>query len=234
MLSPFGTSATVTPLRVPGLPVAASTPRSPSIGATTTNLTAPEDVADVSGQPSMKIHGFTDGIAMTTVERKTKYASLLDERDLKELQRYADRVVERMIAQSQGPLTTKQQRRMGHPYGRNERGHMRGKLGNIGHVKGRRGGAPNLTIVNRQSGKFARSWSALARLTPFGAAVDWKNSAEYARFLALGTRPMQAHGPWTDAPTATRSELNSAFQKMISQAIRRKSIEAMMARSLGM
>jgi hypothetical protein len=220
---------------VPGLPAVRSSPlaaRSPQVGATITNLDNPSPVARVQGRPSMKLERLPDGGLRLRIQSNVTRAALLDEADLASLRTIAQNMVSRARAQSQGPLSLKDLRRRGHPYGRNARGLMRGKLGRIGSVKGARGAVPNLSVVNRQTGVFAAAWVAEAGLNDRGPYIDLINESEIAAYLGMGTRRMQAHGPWTHVAINAVPAISSAIQKMVYEGNRRKLIEADLTSSL--
>lgn len=223
--------------RVPGLPAASGSPlaaRSPGIGSTTTDLAVPADITSVSNQPSMQMVRLEGGAMATLIRRRTRYMGILDERDLDGIKRLATQMIERMVAHSQGSLTLRELARRGHPYGRNAQGRMRGKLGRgLGSVKGARGSVPNLSIVNRQSGAYAQAWEADVALDPGGVTISLINTAPYSSFLSFGTVKMQAHSPATLVPVMMLSQLNSEWQKALSVAYRRKTIEAQMAQAVG-
>lgn len=219
-------------VRVPGLP-AVPGQRAPMSGSTTTNLSVPAEITSVANQPSMKLERLPDGGIATVIERKLRFPNLLDEKDLQGIRRWVERAVQQMVNQSQGPLSRRQLAKMGHPYGRNAKGLMRGRLGRIGRVAGVRGSVSNLSVVNRQSGALARSWGAETQLRPSGVRISLINAAAYAQYLGMGTVRMQAHGPFSSVPTSMMAQLNSEWQKAVRAAYRRKAIEAQAATMFG-
>lgn len=233
MLTPF---ANMTPLRAPGLPAVTGSPlarRSPRIGSTTTNLSVPDDVADVANQPSMKLFRLPDGGVETRMRRNTRLTGIIDERDLDGLRRIMARIEVQAERQSQGPLSLRQLAKMGHPYGRGSTGRMRGKLGRIGRVKGARGSVGNLAVINKQSGELARSWKGSVELDAGGVTLSLVNESPVASYLAFGTRRMAAHGPFTSLYVLMLSQINSEWQRTVRQAARRKAMEFQLAQSLG-
>lgn len=216
---------------VPGLP-AAPTAAKPNRAATTTNLFAPRDTETPSNQPSVKMTRMEGGGVAVEIRRETRFAALLDDADLVGLKSLAQRMKERAVAQSQGTLSLRDLRRRGHPYGRNASGLQRGKIGRQ-YARGVRGAVPSLSIVNRQSGVFARSWKASVERDESGVVVRLENDASVSAFLAFGTKKLAAHGPFTNVPAAFQSQLNGEWQRVIYRAIRRKQIENDAAITLG-
>lgn len=216
---------------VPGLPAAPSL-RNANRAATTTNLFKPQNVATPTGMPSVKMVRLNGGGVAVEIRRNTRFATLLDEGDLSGLKRIAGQMKERAENQSQGTLSSRDLRRRGHPYGRNDGGRMRGKLGRS-YAKSVRGAVPSLSIVNRQSGAFARSWDATVEYDENGVVIRLVNDSGVAGFLAFGTRKSAAHGPFTSAVAQFQAQLNSEWQRVIYRATRRKQMESEAALSLG-
>ena len=220
--------------RVPALP-ATPTLAKPNRGATTTNLLRPQLTAKVSIAPSMKINALDGGRGgvEVVIRRNARFVGIVDKGDTQGLQRLANEMIEQMRRQSEGTLSLKQLRKMGHPYGRNARGLQRGKIRGIGNVRGVRGSVPNLAVVNKQSGAFARSWESSVDVDESGVTVRLINTTPYASALALGTRKMVAHGPFSSVVTRYTSRINSEWQKAVRGAYNRKAIENDLAASLG-
>jgi hypothetical protein len=227
--------------RVPALPPT-PTVRAPRRGETSTDLAnlrplSQMPTVDVVNQPAMKVVGRPDGSAVVSIRRNTRFIGMVEDSDLAGLEKVAKAIMDDMVRQSQGPLTTRMLRRMGHPYGRNARGRMRGKLGNIGKVHGIRGSVPNLAVINRQSANgLASQWRHEIKRDAGGVTIEFINEAPYAAYLALGTRKMQAHGPFTNAPLRRIGQINAQWNAAIRKATRRKAnefgIEHAVARSL--
>lgn len=209
----------------PGLPrvASAATKRAPIIGQTVTDIQrehhAPIEIANI---PSAKIVPINDGKdgAKVVITLNTRYAAHLG--DLKAVIAVADAMVARAESMSHGPLKAKTLRALGHPYGRDKEGPRRVPKGYGGkslvHIKGVRGSVPNLSVINEQTGKLARSWSSEVRKTDSGAVVEIINSTEYSIFLAAGTGRMQAHGPFSFLPATFKGQLLGAWQKEIRAA----------------
>lgn len=220
--------------RVPALP-ATATPAKPNRGATTTNLSRPQLTASMSNAPSMKISALDGGRGgvEVVIRRNARFAGIVDKGDVRGMQRLADEMIEQMKNQSQGTLSLKQLRKMGHPYGRNASGLQRGKIRGVGNVRGVRGSVPNLTVVNKQSGAFAGAWKSSVDVDESGVTVRLINTTPYAAALALGTRRMVAHGPFSSVVMRYTSRINSEWQKAVRGAYNRKSVEMDLAASLG-
>lgn len=216
---------------VPGLPsVSLLNPK----GSTTTVLglaIALRPVADVAHQPSLKVLRRPDGSAESVLRRNSKYAEHLHQDDLTEVMRVLDRIVNRARVSSYGPLSLGALRSMGHPYGRNANGLMRGHLGSrIGKLQGVKGSVPSLSVINRQSGRLASSWHGEIALVQGGIEMRLVNNSIKSAYVALGTIKMQAHGPWTSAFNANLSDLDSAWRHAVTKAKNRHLTEmAMMA-----
>lgn len=200
--------------RFPGLPGEGRRLR--YAGATITDL-ANRAPIEISSMPSATISKRPGGGTNVTLHLKTRYADSLG--DLKHLHAVAKQVVRRMEAQSHGPLKTRQQRALGHPYGRDKGGVGR-KLPRttsgrrIGHVAGIRGSVPDLSVINQQSTNgLATKWGYEIIRTSAGVDLVFFNEADYSFWLAAGTRTMQAHGPWSYVLIVFRSQIRSAWQK---------------------
>lgn len=236
MLDPFLHGADIArdlrKLVVPGLPAAPSA-KKPMLGSTTTNLFAPQNETVASGAPSIKLIRQSDGGVVVEIRRKSRFGALIDDGDLSGLKRIAGQMVSRAEAQSQGPLLSRVLAQRGHPYGRGAGGRMRGKLGRIGQVRGVRGSVPSLSVVNRQSGNFARSWESDVSHDDKGVVIRLSNASKVAGFLAFGTRKSVAHGPFVSAPLLFMPQVDAEWQKIIRSATRRKSMEQDVATTLG-
>ena len=222
---------------VPGLPSVPSSPlaaRKPNIGATSTNLDVPMDSISASNQPSVKVLRLSDGSVAVEIRRNVRFPGLIDDRDGVGMRRLGTDMVRQMKASSKGALSTRTLRKMGHPYGRNARGTMRGKLGSIGRVSGVRGSVPSLSVVNSQSGAFARAWDSEVETDATGVTLRLTNDTEYSAFLAFGTSKMQAHGPFTAVPVRNLSRINSEWQRAVKAAYSRKKLESDAMSQLGM
>ena len=222
------------PPPLPGLQAVTGSPlsrRNPDIGATVTRPGKDAPI-EVAGLPSVKIVRLGRGGVAVEITLRTRYAATLD---ITALQVLAARMVQKMESQSQGPLNTARLRALGHPFGRDKGGQNRrvprfiggtqkGRK-SVGHPLGVRGSVPTRNVINRQSGELAASWESEVVHTSSGAMMRLINSSAHARYVAMGTRRMVAHGPWTYIPVMMRSQLMSQWQRSVRQA-RQKQIEA--------
>lgn len=207
-------------------------------------IEVPDKHLKVIGQPSLII--YQDPATHDTVielKRKTRFAQIIQPGDIAPIEALADNVLALLRNMSQGPLTTKLLREMGHPYGYNlnprkgwQPRHVPGGIvgRNIGKIKGVRGSVPTLTVINRQSGKLADSWTFDLIRTPDGVTLQWRNTAKtekgnapYPWFLAASTkrdgRPlMQAHGPFAYAPLQSIPQIDIAWRRVAQQAYHRE------------
>ncbi|MBW3637058.1 MAG: hypothetical protein KY445_11455 [Armatimonadetes bacterium] len=214
---------------LPGLPALPKAPR--RLGATATDFhrTGPIEVA---AAPSITIRprlaGNIKSGAVVEVRLRTRYAEELG--DLRDLHALARQMLERFRAMSYGPYSAKMLRAVGHPYGRDKgvgRRVPRGMFGrSLGAVKGVRGSVPTLSVVNRQSGDFAASWSYEAVKAAGGATMRFINDSMSGYLLAAGTRRM-------DLMAVLGQGLSTAWQKEISLAQARQANEKQIASSLG-
>lgn len=203
---------------LPGLPALPAAPR--QLGRTTTDFgrTAPIEVA---GLPSVKIRprvagDITSGVVIE-VTLRSRYAANLNA-ELAFLNGVAEAMLSRYVAMSQGTLSRGQLSKMGHPYGRDKNSQARRVPRGVGFVRGFRGSAPALTVINRQSGDLARSWEKEVALTPTGAVMRFSNDSLPAFLLAAGTKAMQAHGPFSYVPSTFQGRIRSAWQAEVSRA----------------
>lgn len=207
-------------------------------------IEVPDKHLKVIGQPSLIIYQ-DPGTHDTVIELKrlTRFMQLVQPGDTAPIEAMANNVLSLLRNMSQGPLTTKLLAQMGHPYGYNlnpkkgwqPRHVPGGAIGrNIGKIKGVRGSVPTLTVINRQSGKLADSWTFDLIRTPDGLTLQWRNTAKtekgnapYPYFLAAGTkrggRPlMQAHGPFAYAPLQSIPQIDVAWRRVALQAFHRE------------
>lgn len=182
---------------VPGLPRVAGH-RNPQLGATVTQLNPAKrgPFVDVIGQPSMKLVPGGKGSVLTILERRSRYADLISDEDMKPLYQLMADVEAEAKRLSQGSVSLRELRRRGHPYGRGltASGSKRGTIPRSG-----RRGVANLAVINKQSGNLAGSWDNSVQRYKAGVRLILRNTAEYSIYVALGTRRMRAHGPNTAA-----------------------------------
>lgn len=211
---------------VPGLPAVcldSASRRNPNVanarlGATVTNLAAPQGFADVTGQPSLKIVGLPGGGVAARLERNSRYAENISDDELQGIRTLAARLVSDAEAFSQGPLSYAELRRRNHPFGRGlKAGKRRGGVG-----KSIMRGTSNMAVVNRHSGDYAGAWQSDVKRGKSGITVELANSAPYAAFLALGTVRMKAHGPFSTVPARLLPALNREWLKLTRRAWQRE------------
>ncbi len=124
-----------------------------------------------------------------------------------------------MIALSQGPLTSKILAKMGHPYGRNLVGMMRGRLGISSRPAFRGQVTSALNQINisgnkTTSGNLAKGWHYTETITGNGVEMVWSNDAPESWFVMRGTRLMVAHGPGTYSIATHLGALDSAWRNI--------------------
>ena len=205
---------------VPGLPRVPGG-RNPRRGATQTHLNPANRPAliDVAAQPSMKIIPHSNGSVQVVLKRNARSAEFMTRAEYGILQRIMNDIKHDAEKMSQGPLSLKELRRRGHPYGR---GGRRGRIARSG-----RAGVPSLAIVNKQSGKFAAAWSVDIKKGKTGADFILSNSSDRARRLAEGTAKMKAHGPFSTAFTRHLHKLDTAWRQAAKAAyLRERAVEA--------
>ena len=200
-----------------GLPSYKPQGTSLAIGATSTYLGGPSSFPaflTVGGAPSLKVQRTNEGGAETVIKRNSNYAKFLTDDQMEEFYKIARKVLLEARAMSEGTLKATGQ------YGRglSPSGQRRGGMGRL---QGNRRGVSNLAIVNKQSGEFAKSWDVEITRQNDGLEITLINDAPYAQYLAMGTRTMKAHGPFTTAPAMFLSQLNSAWLQATRDAFHR-------------
>lgn len=202
---------------VPGLP---SVPggRNPQRGSTRTFLDPSQRPAliDVEAQPSMKVVPQSDGSVQVVLKRNARAAEYMTRAEYEILAGIMRDVRREAESLSHGPLSLRELRRRGHPYGR---GIRRGRIARSG-----RAGVPSLAVVNKQSGKFASLWRTDIKKGKTGADFVLRNEAPYAKFLAEGTAKMRAHGPFSIAFIKHLRRLDTAWRKAAKDAVLREMI----------
>lgn len=189
----------------------------------------------VEGHPSINLHLSDNKEAVVTVERRSqywKYFSLMDKYQITQIQQEMLHAYQNF---SNGSYSLAMLEDMGHPYGYGRRPGAsapairrrvpRRAFGRtIGNVVGVRGSVPTMTVINRQTGNLLASWHTRYEETEDGYILKFINGAKtpsgfpYAWALAVGTRKMQPHGPWTHVATMYLRRLNSAHMQAISRA----------------
>lgn len=200
----------------------------PALGATHTDLMA-RGPRPIAGQPSAQLRRTQRGGAVTEVARSSEWEPWLTAADLELVRRVARKMLSDAQAMSQGPLSLATLRRMNHPYGRGRKapgGGKRGRLGRLQRLAGYRHGISNLAIINRQSGRLAGAWRIEVGRRPGQVVVRLGNSVAYAGWLAMGTKNLRAHGPWTSAVIKHLPELNQAWLQVTQRAWYRAMAEA--------
>lgn len=207
----FGPKAPAPSHPVPGLP---NLPRLPGhrrdSGGTTTHLVNPRPYSEVIGHPSMRVERTEGGGVQTILKRNAKAAEFMTAEDFRKFGRILEQVKAEAVRLSMGPLSLKELRRRGHPYGR---GGIRGRIARSG-----RAGIPSLAVVNKQSGELARSWDIRIKRGKSGADFILENTARHAAFTALGTKRMKAHGPETAALQRQLNKLDAAWRVAAKEA----------------
>lgn len=214
----------------------------PDIGSTVTNVNNPMTKVSVAGQPSIQLERLPNGGVSINIRRMPRFPGLVDAHDLEGWLGVGDSIIRYLENMSHGPLTAKDRRRLGYPYGRGLRveggrymlkGKKRGKLGRIGHVKGIRGSVPNMNIINNQTGRFDGAWRREIDLSGPESVLRIICDDPVIAYLAFGTYKMQAHGPFTYAAVKFLPQINSVFQKAVRAAYARKRVEADLLNALG-
>ncbi|HEY0076808.1 MAG TPA: hypothetical protein VGB77_22180 [Abditibacteriaceae bacterium] len=197
------------------------------------------NVLRVVGHPAVRIFKDADNSTVIALRRNIARMEELGSDDLAFIEQFGERVLGQLKAMSRGPLTKKDLRRLGHPFGyakswakgdsqfkgRRVPGVVGGK--SLNHVKGVRGSVPSLSVINRQSGDFEKSWHWDWTRDEKGFEVRFWNTQPYAWLLAHGTMRMQPHGPWTYAPLQHLRQLDGEIQRAIRQARSRQIAEQM-------
>lgn len=202
---------------VPGLP-AIPGGRNARQGATQTVLGARRPpFTDVANRPSMKIVEGSNGAIMTVQEMRSKWADFMTEQDLRPVYQLLNEVEAEAKALSHGSVSLKELARRGHPYGRGlKHGRKRGRVAPSG-----RAGVPNMAVVNKQSGRFAESWDTHIQHFKAGIRLVLGNDAPYAAHLALGTKNLRAHGPFSAAMVRKRPAIDAAWSRAAKKAFAR-------------
>jgi hypothetical protein len=144
-----------------------------------------------------------NGGVEVAVRRRSRYAENLSDADLAQIEKSAKRMLEGAKSLSRGPLTYRELRRRGHPYGK---GRRRG-LGRLTSARG----VSNLAVVNRHSGEFEAAWDVKVSRDKGGLTIRLTNDSSNASYLAFGTKRMKAHGPFTTAVARELFALNRAW-----------------------
>lgn len=195
------------------------------------------DPVSVSAFPSTRIVQNSNKSTVIEVVRRSDYLDDFTRRDWDQIRELGNEILQELINYSQGTYSSKDLRKAGHPYGWQRSAVGRSALGrkvprrlgdaSIGHVKGVRGSVPTMSVINRQSGKFAESWQFRIKKVDDGYILQFANTAKtdkgapYPWFLAHGTTRMQPHGPWTEVPSRYMSRIDSVHQKAVQQAYQR-------------
>lgn len=129
-----------------------------------------------------------------------EYAEFLSEADKKAIERQAQSVPRSAQRMSRGRLSSKRLAKMGHPYGygdKTPKGRKRRKLPKyLASKKLQSIGVTNMNIVNKQSGRFERSWKMKIKFNKKNIVFTLRASTFYAKYLAKGTPRMKKHGPF--------------------------------------
>jgi hypothetical protein len=187
--------------------------RGAGVGATRTYLTGPSSfppVLPVGGAPAMSVARTNGGGVVTSIRRRSEWTEFLTDEDLTGLVKITDKILREAEALSQGTLSPADLAAKGYPYGRGARSGG-GRRGGLGRLQGSRAGVSNLAVVNRQSGELAESWKIELHRSRNGIEVLLINTATHSSYLALGTRRMKAHGPFTTAPARFMAQFNQEW-----------------------
>lgn len=193
-----------------------------------------QQVLTVVGRPSVRVLREAGGGAIVSIRRNVSNMAALKQADLAFVESYAKDVLAHLVLLSRGPLTKKELRRLGYPYGFNKSWGKGDKVmdprkvprrGGIANPRGVRGSVPTLSVVNKQSGKFEKSWSFEINRDDTGFEVRFINSAPWAWYLAHGTLKMQPHGPFTYSALLYLRSLDVQLQRAIARARHRKKSE---------
>lgn len=165
--------------------------------------------------------------------------------DLAQIERVGRDMLAMFKALSNGPYSLKRLRQEGHPYGYSEswaKGnpffrarkvprYLRG-VASIGHPKKVKGSVPTLSVVNRQSGVFERSWRWNYTFGATGLYLNFWNEAPHAWFLAHGTQRMQPHGPFNYVPVMFMPQIEAAWLEAQRQTMFREMADETAGRML--
>lgn len=144
----------------------------------------------------------------------------------REVERIARESVQDGINLSGGRITTKQLRRMGHPYGR---GTSAAASTPGGLKRGTRGKAPLLPI-NQQSGQLRRGWKMRSQGGPGRRSYIIYNTAKHSRYILSpwGTKKMVGRTIWghpskaRGAPTGLMARYARARIKALHTVLRQR------------
>jgi hypothetical protein len=144
------------------------------------------------------------------VRRKSRYAETVSDADIAQIEKVAKKMLQGEKSLSRGPLTYRDLRRKGNPYGH-------GKRRGLGRLTGARG-VSNLAVVNRHTGSFEAAWDVKVERDKGGVTIRLSNDNPNAAFLAFGTKKMRAHGPFTTAVARELFVLNRAWSAAAKRA----------------
>jgi hypothetical protein len=188
----------------------------------------------MEGYPSVDIHMSASGNVTQTVRLHSEYARDIDLATVRHLAAQWYAALRRL---SEGPLTRRDLRRMGHPYGYGDTpvvswGRLRNPRAIPGYQgryrAGSRGMVTNRAVINSPTGRFRDAWRMSVTIQDGGAQLNFWNEARsdrganYPWFLAHGTVKMQAHGPWEEVARQLLPEVHSAWRAGASQAARER------------
>jgi len=193
--------------------------------------------------PSLEWHQSAAGNTVLTMHLSS---DLMGDMDLGDVVQAARAMFDDFKAHSRGPLTRYDLRDLGHPYGYGapDEPPTWEKLGrprevprfpqvlregqlrrvSLGHVRGMRGSVPTMSVVNRDTREFERSWRWTYSVRGDGLTLVFWNERKSERgspiswFLAHGTIWMQAHGPWEVVPTAHWPQIVNAWRTAAQRA----------------
>ena len=199
------------------------------IGETETLVTEPLHMETI-GYPSVDVYRTPDGDTLQKVLLRTRY---MPEIELDEIEQIVADWYDLCRLMSEGPYSSEDLRRMGHPYGYGLRGSAPSwarlrrprrlpSMGQAAYIPGLRGRVSDQSIVNLQSGTFRESWYTRILRWAGGVTVLIGNRAPYAWFLAHGTIKMQAHGPWSTVAHRVLPRMNTAWRRAAYRAWRRR------------
>jgi hypothetical protein len=187
--------------------------RGAGIGATRTFLGGPTSFPPTlpsGGAPAMSVARTNGGGVITSIRRRSEWTEFLTDADMAGLLKITDQILREAEALSRGTLTLADLVAKGHPYGRGARSGG-GRRGGLGRLQGARAGVSNLAVINQQSGELARSWKIELHRSKDGIEISLINTAPYSPYLALGSKTMKAHGPFTTAPARFMAQLNQEW-----------------------
>jgi len=184
------------------------------------------------------------GNTVLTLRLHSGYAPQMD---LDPIRQMAGQMYDMFRALSRGPLSYRDLRLMGHPYGygQPEEELTWRKLGeprkvswrtpegeSWRHIAGIRGSVATMAVVHRHTGQFEAAWRHSLMATPDGVVLTFWNErksergAPVAFFLAHGTVKMQAHGPWETVPRWFWPRLVNAWRAEARRAsMRQRALE---------